>query len=122
VLGFSLAAGLLVLIAALAASADERRFESALLRTLGADRRQLMAAVLGEFSAVGLLAGTIAAGGAAFAGVALARNVFRIANYWPPLATLALATLAVAAVVALTGLAGTRRIVRASPLLVLRRS
>ena len=122
VLGFSLAAGLLVLIAALAASAEERRFEAALLRTLGADRRQMIAAVLGEFSVVGLLAGIIAAGGAATAGVALARNVFRLASYVPPLGALALATIAAAALVALTGLAGTRRIARASPLLVLRRA
>ena len=122
VLGFSLAAGLLVLVAALAASAEERRFEAALLRTLGADRRQLMAAVLGEFSVIGLLAGVIAAGGAAAAGTALARSVFRIAAYMPPWTTLGLATLVAAVVVALTGLAGTRRIARASPLLVLRRA
>ncbi|MCW5566621.1 MAG: hypothetical protein KIS84_00130 [Dokdonella sp.] len=53
VLGFSLAAGVLVLIAALAATADERRVEIALLRTLGAHRGQLDAAVLGEFAALG---------------------------------------------------------------------
>jgi len=122
VLGFSLAAGLLVLIAALAASAEERRFEAALLRTLGADRRQLAAAVLAEFSAVGLLAGLIAAGGAAAAGTALARSVFRIGAYLPPWPALTLATLAAAAVVALTGLVGTRRLTRTSPLLVLRRA
>ena len=57
VLGFSLAAGILVLLAALAATADERRFEIALLRTLGAHRGQLTAAVLGEFAALGLIAG-----------------------------------------------------------------
>ncbi|EQD40481.1 ABC transporter permease, partial [mine drainage metagenome] len=39
VLGFSLLAGALVLVAALTASARERRHEAALLRTLGADRR-----------------------------------------------------------------------------------
>ncbi|MCR6702852.1 MAG: FtsX-like permease family protein [Dokdonella sp.] len=65
VLGFSLIAGLLVLLAALAATADERRFEIALLRTLGANNGQLNAAVLGEFAALGLLAGVVAAGGAA---------------------------------------------------------
>jgi putative ABC transport system permease protein len=42
-----------VLLAALAASADERRFETALLRTLGANRRQLTQAVLGEFALLG---------------------------------------------------------------------
>ena len=122
VLGFSLAAGLLVLFAALAASAEERRFESALLRTLGADRRQLRGAVLGEFAAVGIIAGTIAAFGSGAAGMWLARSIFRIGSYLPPLAALSLATIAAATLVALAGVAGTRRIARASPLLVLRRA
>jgi putative ABC transport system permease protein len=122
VLGFSLAAGLLVLIAALAASADERRFESALLRTFGADRRQLAAAILGEFALVGLLAGTIAAAGAGLAGLWLAREVFRIASYVPPLPALVLSVLAAGLLIALAGLARTRRIARVSPLLVLRKA
>ena len=73
VLGFSLAAGVLVLLAALAATADERRFETALLRTLGAHSAQLSAAVLGEFAALGLVAGGIAAIGSAAIGIALAQ-------------------------------------------------
>ncbi len=122
VLFFSLAAGLLVLIAALASSAEERRFESALLRTLGADRRQLRAAVLGEFSAVGIIAALIAAFGAGGAGLWLARSIFRIGHYLPPFGELLLATLLAATLVAVAGLVGTRRIARASPLLVLRRA
>ncbi|MEP6484399.1 MAG: FtsX-like permease family protein [Rudaea sp.] len=122
VLGFSLAAGILVLFAALAATADERRFESALLRTLGANRRQLAQAVLAEFTVVGLLAGVIAALGAGGAGTWLARSVFRISTYLPPLMPLTLSIIAAAILVALAGLAGTRRITRASPLLVLRRA
>jgi len=122
VLGFSLAAGLLVLVAALAASAEERRFESALLRTLGADRRQLRAAVLGEFAAIGTIAALIAASGAGAAGAWLAHSVFRIGSYVPPFGELALVLFASAALVTLAGLLGTRRIARASPLLVLRRA
>ena len=121
VLGFSLAAGLLVLFAALAASADERRFESALLRTLGADRRQLTQAVLGEFALLGVLAGSIAAFGSALAGVWLAHRVFRVA-YIPPIGALIVSALSSATLVALAGWLGTRRIARASPLLVLRRA
>ncbi|HMM65331.1 MAG TPA: FtsX-like permease family protein [Dokdonella sp.] len=120
VLGFSLAAGILVLLAALSATAEERRFEIALLRTLGADYRQLNAVVLGEFAALGLLAGVVAAAGAAATGIALARNVFRMTDYWPPLPTLAGVALASALVVMLAGLAGTRRIARTPPMLVLR--
>jgi putative ABC transport system permease protein len=120
VLGFSLAAGILVLLAALAATADERRFEIALLRTLGARQRQLNAAVLGEFAALGLLAGIVAAAGAAGAGLALARSIFRMPDYWPPLTALAGMALVSAIVVLLAGLAGTRRIARTPPMLVLR--
>jgi putative ABC transport system permease protein len=120
VLGFSLAAGILVLLAALAATAEERRFEVALLRTLGANSRQLTAAVLGEFAVLGLLAGLVAAGGAAGTGMALARNVFRMSDYWPPAGSLALISIASALVVMLAGLAGTRRIARTPPMQVLR--
>jgi putative ABC transport system permease protein len=120
VLGFSLAAGILVLLAALAATAEERRFEVALLRTLGANSRQLTAAVLGEFAVLGLLAGLVAAGGAAGTGMALARNVFRMSDYWPPAGSLALVSIASALVVMLAGLAGTRRIARTPPMQVLR--
>ena len=122
VLAFSLAAGILVLFAALASSADERRFESALLRTLGAARRQMTVAVLGEFALVGALAAIIAALGAGGAGAWLAHRVFRIAGYVPPLAPLGLSILAAALLIASAGLIGLRRITRASPLLVLRRA
>lgn len=121
VLGFSLAAGVLVLMAALAATADERRVEIALLRTLGAHRRQLDAAVLGEFAALGLLAGLVAAAGAAGTGIALARGVFRMPDYWPPAWPLLGIALASAVLVMLAGLAATRRIARTPPMLVLRR-
>ena len=46
---FTLAGGLLVLQAAIAATQDERRFDAAILRTLGASRRQLAAAQIAEF-------------------------------------------------------------------------
>ncbi len=120
VLGFSLAAGVLVLLAALAATADERRFESALLRTLGAHSRQLSLAVLGEFAALGLIAGAIAAIGASGIGIALAQRVFHFGRYAPPFAALALVVFGAAALVALAGWFGTRRIARTPPIAVLR--
>ncbi len=120
VLGFSLVAGILVLLAALAATADERRFEIALLRTLGANSRQLNIAVLGEFAVLGLLAGAVAAFGAGGTGIALARNVFRMADYWPPIPQLLLISGISAIAVMLAGLAGTRRIARTPPMQVLR--
>jgi putative ABC transport system permease protein len=120
VLGFSLLAGVLVLLAALASTADERRFESALLRTLGAHRRQLSIAVLSEFAVLGLLAGSIAVIGSGLLGTVLAREVFRLPDYTPPVAELGALVAAAAAIVALAGWAGTLRIARTSPMAVLR--
>jgi putative ABC transport system permease protein len=73
---FTLAAGVLVLYAAMASSRDERVREAALLRALGASRRQLMRAQVAEMLCVGALAGLLAAIGAAAIGWALARFAF----------------------------------------------
>ena len=54
---FTLAAGLVVLYAAIQATQDERRFESAVLRALGARRRVVRKSLLAEFATLGLLAG-----------------------------------------------------------------
>lgn len=61
VLLFVLAAGVLVLLACLAAGQDQRRHEAALLRALGASRRQLMQRGLSEMLLLGALAGLLAA-------------------------------------------------------------
>jgi putative ABC transport system permease protein len=121
VLGFSLVAGVLVLLAALAATADERRFEAALLRTLGAHGRQLAVAVLAEFATLGILAGAIAVAAAAGLGSALAGGVFKLSGYAPPLLPLAALVAGAALLVALAGWIGTLRIARTSPMVVLRR-
>ena len=73
---FTLAAGILVLYAALAASRDERVREAGLLRALGASRQQLGRAQLAELAFIGGLAGLLAAVGASAVGWALARFVF----------------------------------------------
>ncbi|HET8897640.1 MAG TPA: FtsX-like permease family protein [Rhodanobacteraceae bacterium] len=121
VLGFSLLAGALVLLAALAASAAERRHEAALLRTLGAQRNQLRLAAACEFALLGLTAGAIAVLGASVAGVWLAHAVFRIEHFLPPLPTLLSIALGAAVAVTLLGLAGTRRVAATPPLSLLRR-
>ncbi|WP_266169765.1 ABC transporter permease [Dyella subtropica] len=120
VLGFSLLAGALVLAAALAASAAERRHEAALLRTLGARRAQLRAAAACEFALLGLVAGLTAAFGAAGTGWWLGRAVFHIEGFVPPLGPLVLSALGAATVVMLLGLAGTRKVTRTSPMRLLR--
>ncbi|MGH9578584.1 MAG: FtsX-like permease family protein, partial [Terriglobales bacterium] len=73
---FTLAAGITVLLAAIQATRDERRYESAMLRTLGASRRVVLAGVASEFAALGMLSGTLAALGATLAGWLLAVQVF----------------------------------------------
>jgi putative ABC transport system permease protein len=73
---FTLAAGGTVLLAAIQSTRDERRYESAMLRTLGARRRVVLAGVASEFTALGMLAGLLAAVGATLAGWLLAKEVF----------------------------------------------
>ena len=71
-------AGLVVLIAAVQASREERRYESAMLRTLGANRSTVLKGLLAEFAALGVLSGTLAAAGASIAGVYIATQVLQI--------------------------------------------
>jgi len=75
---FTLLAGLTVLYSAIQSTQDERLYESALLRTLGASRGHVLKGLLAEFSALGLLAGTLAALAASVAGLVLARQVFEL--------------------------------------------
>jgi len=122
VLGFSLLAGALVLAAALTSSAAERRQEAALLRTLGARRSQLLLSALCEFALLGLIASATALLGAAAAGAWLASGVFRMHEFIEPWGSLVIAAMIAAAIVTALGLTGTRRVLRTSPLLILRRA
>ncbi|WP_233865667.1 ABC transporter permease [Paraburkholderia adhaesiva] len=79
---FTLAAGVLVLYAALAGTRDERMRESALLRALGASHEQIRVVQVAEFVTVGALAGLMAAIGAQAVGSVLATRVF---NFYLPL-------------------------------------
>ena len=81
---FTLAAGLVVLYAAIQATQDERRFESAVLRTLGARRAVVRQSLLAEFATLGLLAGVLAAAAATVLGYVLATRVFDFPYQWNP--------------------------------------
>ena len=116
---FTLASGVLVLYAALMGSQDERTRECALLRALGATRRQLSQAQWIEFSLVGALSGLLAASGAAALGWALATYQFKFAWSFSPVVWLA--GLAVGIVCAIAGgWLGLRNVLKQPPLLTLR--
>ena len=57
---FTILAGLAVLYAAIQANQDERRFENAVLRTLGARKKTLLLGLLAEFTTLGALSGLLA--------------------------------------------------------------
>ncbi len=74
--GFTLAAGLVVLFAAVTATRGEREHEFAILRAVGAQSRLLRQVQRAELMGVGLLAGFLASVVAAGVGWALAHFVF----------------------------------------------
>lgn len=116
---FTLAAGVLVLLAAVQATRDERRFESAMLRTLGATRRTVFSGVIAEFTLLGLLAAALAVIAAAVSGWLLATQVFDLDYQTSPKVWL-IGLIAGTLFVGATGVLATRRVVRQPPLLTLR--
>ncbi len=77
---FTIAAGVVVLLAAIQSTRDERRYESAMLRTLGASRMVVLKGVAAEFTTIGVLAGLLAATGATIGGWSIATELFNL-NY-----------------------------------------
>jgi putative ABC transport system permease protein len=116
---FTLLAGIVVLLAAVQATRDERRFESAMLRALGAQRRMVRAGVLVEFALLGIAAGVIAAAVAAMGGYLLAERVLEIPYRMDPLLWIT-GSLAGAVLVCAAGWLATRSALAAPPMQVLR--
>jgi len=116
---FTLAAGVVVLLAAVQSTRDERRYESAMLRTLGASRGTVLQGVAAEFSALGFLSGTLAAFGATAVGWILARRLFSLQfaiDPWVWVLGLVCGTI----LVGLSGTLATRRVVNTPPIVTLR--
>ena len=118
---FTLAAGLMVLYAAIQASHDERVRESAIIRTLGAGRRQLISGLVAEFFLIGMLAGVIAALNASLISFVVAKQVLQIPFVWNPWIWL-WGLLGGGTGVALAGFLGTRGILNRPPLQTLRKA
>ncbi len=118
---FSVATGVVVLVASVSASRFQRLRESALLRTLGATRRQVSRILLVEYAALGTLAGltglVLAIGG----GWGLATYVFEV-TFAPAWGWLAGALVAVPVLTVAVGLSGSRGVAGVPPLEILRRA
>ncbi len=117
---FTLAAGVMVLYAALQSSLEERMQEGAMLRALGARHRQLRWGLLGEYVTLGLLAGLLAALAAGAVGLVLAVKVLDL-SYRPEMWLVVWGALLGGVGVGLAGLWGSRSVLRQPPLAVLRR-
>lgn len=117
--GFSALAGIIVLVGALATSRMQRLREGALLKTLGARRRQVLTVLLAEYLALGSLATASGLGLAIGASAILLPFVFEI-DYTLRLGSAALIWVVVVALTVVTGLLGSRDLLRRPPLPVLR--
>ena len=116
---FALAAGLVVLYAAIATTQDERVYDAAIMRTLGANRRQMVILQLAEFLAIGLLSGLIASAGALSLATVLSDKVLGVPytiNWWIPV----IGILGGGIGIAVAGLIGTRKAVDTPPLMTIR--
>jgi putative ABC transport system permease protein len=116
---FTLAAGIVVLLAAVQATRDERRYESAMLRTLGASRGTVLQGVAAEFSALGFLAGTLASFGATAVGWWLAQRLFQLEFTPDPVVWLA-GLICGTVLVGLSGTLATRSVINTPPVVTLR--
>lgn len=116
---FTMATGFVVLVGAVMTGRYQRVRESVLLRTLGANRRQLLGIQLVEYAILGALA-SVAGGGLAYVGNSLlARFVFHVPVVAPPLILLWSAGIVVLLTLG-TGALANRGVTRVPPLEVLR--
>lgn len=116
---FALLAGGIVLYSAMLTAFDERRYELAVMRALGAQRQQLVQAMRVELAIVGGLAGLFAAAGAMVLGAIVSQQAFQLEltpNLWLPF----LSAAGGAVLTVVIGWQGFRRLLRAPPLLALR--
>ena len=118
---FTLAAGLVVLVAAVTATREERTREFAVMRAVGATNRLLRQVQRAELMGVGLLAGLQASLLAMLLGWALARNVFDFewaVSLWVPL----FGSVSGAVLALLAGWWGLREVLRRPVIETLRRA
>ncbi|MEX2284589.1 MAG: FtsX-like permease family protein [Gemmatimonadota bacterium] len=116
---FSTLAGLVVLVGAVATSRFQRMREVVLLKTIGATRRQVLAILITEYAALGILAGLTGLLLSGIASWALTTFFFRLDFSLPVMALVGTWTVIALAAVAI-GLANSIDVLRRPPLAVLR--
>ncbi len=115
----ALVCGLTILIGAVAMTKFQRLREVALLKTLGATSRTIMALLAIEYAGLGLIAGLVGALGALGLSYALARYVLDVPWQLAP-GTTAAGVALTGAMVALVGVVANLDVLRRKPLTVLR--
>ena len=116
---FTLAAGIAVLFAAVQSTIDERRFESAMLRALGARKVTVFSGVMAEFAALGVAAGVLASAGASALAAIVAVRLFELPYEFNPLLWV-VGLVAGVLVVCTSGYVAARGAINAPPVDVLR--
>ena len=107
------------MMAAVQASRDERRYESAMLRTLGASRSTVLQGILAEFVTLGAVSGVLAAAGASIGGYFVATRVLEMKYGFDPLVWLVGAGGGVL-LVSFSGWLATRSVINHPPISTLR--
>ncbi len=118
VFAFTLAAALLVLVAMLQGQREARRREIALLKTLGASRAQIRAAIVAEFGLLGAVAGAVGGALALASGWLLAWQVFEF-DYLPAWHWIAISLAGGALLVGAGGYLSIRSLVKVQPVRLL---
>jgi putative ABC transport system permease protein len=116
---FVMLSGILILMGSIALTKTQRIYESAILKTLGADRRTLSGILLAEYVLLGVLAGLIGAGFATALSFVISRYLMNIEWTFPPL-VIALGVAATIVVVTAVGLLGSFDVLFRKPLATLR--
>ena len=116
---FTILAGLAVLYAAIQANQDERRFENAVLRTLGARRKTLILGLFAEFATLGALSGLLAGLSATSLAWLLAETIFKF-DYQFDISVALTGIISGTLIVVIAGLLGTRSVLAHPPIRTLR--
>lgn len=116
---FTILAGLAVLYAAIQANQDQRRFENAVLRTLGARRTTMALGLFAEFTTLGALSGLLAGLSATTLAWVLAETIFKF-DYAFDISVALTGVVSGIVIVVIAGMLGTRSVLTHPPIQTLR--